>query len=316
MPNYFKDFFTWSKKERIGVITLSILLLGLFLLNFFFDRWFIPKIERWDADSLRFYSLILDSLEKDVKNQQSYKNKIFEFPKKNPPKTRPANYSPFDPNKNEMQDWISLGFSQKQAQIILKYKNAIGGFKTKEDLGRCFVIDPNKMNELTPYIRIDTSILIKKKPDSSIFPAPDRSISKKETENTIIVELNTADSIELLKIQGIGPYFANKILAYRTNLGGYKHKEQLLEIWNFDSSRFAQVYEQIVIDTNQILKIKINHAEADDLKSHPYIRWNLANAIVKYRKQHGNFKSIIEVKNVALMTDSIFNKLYPYLVTD
>jgi len=316
MHQYIKDFFTWSKKERIGVIVLSTILLGLFLSNFFFDRWFIPEQDGWNADSLRYYSLILDSLEKEVDNQQSFKNKNVKFPQKILSEKPEVKYYQFDPNKNKMNDWIALGFSQKQAEIILKYKNAIGGFKTKEDLGRCFVINSNKMTELTPYIRIDTSLLIKKKPDISIFPTANRSNSKTETENTIVVELNSADSIELLNIRGIGPYFASKIVAYKNNLGGYKHKEQLLEIWNFDSSRFTQVNEQVRIDTNLIVKININHADADAFKVHPYIRWNLANAIVKYRGQHGNYTSLNELKNVALMTDSVFNKISSYMMVD
>ena len=311
MHHYIIDFFSWSKKERIGVIVLSILLLGLFLLNFFFDRWFIPEQEGWQSDSLNYYSLILDSLEKDIENQQSVKSKTLASPLKNLPNKHTVNYYQFDPNKIELNEWISLGFSRKQALSILRYKNAIGGFKTKEDLSRCFVIDPNKMIELTPYIRIDTTLLIKKK--ANIF-TPDKTIDIKETEKITMVELNSADSIDLLKIRGIGPYFANKILAYRTNLGGFKYKEQLLEIWNFDSSRFAQVNEQILIDTNLIFKININQVDANDLKSHPYIRWNLANAIVKFREQHGKYNSLTELNNVALMTDSVFNKLSPYIV--
>ena len=298
MFNYLKDFFSWSKKERIGVIALSILLLTLFLLNFFFDRWFSPKMETWNADSLAFYSRILDSLEKDVISKNStaqQKQKSIKLIEKNKIK-----YYPFDPNKIGKQEWIQFGFSEKQAQIILKYKRSIKGFKSKEDLGRCFVIDSIKMNELRPYIQIDTILFQEDFIEKSKMIVSDSVIEKKnkEIENLALVELNEADSIQLLSISGIGPYFSNKIISYRNLLGGYFRKEQLLEIWNFDSTRYLNVYNQILIDTNLIVKININQIEVDALKAHPYIRWSLANAIVKYRFQHGKYISVEDKEQI------------------
>ena len=316
MLDIIKDFFSWSKKERIGVIALSVLLLTLFFLNFFFDRWFAPELETWNADSLSFYSRMLDSLEKELTLEQSSAQQKSESIKLTEKKK--INYYQFDPNKIGKQEWIHFGFSEKQAQSILNYKKSIKGFKTKDDLGRCFVIDSIKMNELRPYIQIDTAFLQIEINDNSKIFISDSVIEKKNKEvvNLVLIELNEADSLKLLSIKGIGPYFSNKIIAYRKQLGGYFKKEQLLEIWNFDSTRYRMVYGQMVIDTNFIVKLNINQAEVDLLKSHPYIRWSLANAIVKYRIQHGKYNSIDDVKNVVLMTDSIFKKLSPYLVID
>ena len=316
MINYFKDFFSWSKKERIGVIALSVLLMTLFFLNIFFDRWFSPEVETWNADSLAYYSNILDSLEKEVTLEQSSTQQKGEFKKLI--KKQKVKYFLFDPNKIGKQEWINLGFSDKQAQSILNYKNSIKGFKTKDDLGRCFVIDSLKMKKLRPYIQIDTIILQSKIFKSSKMVNSDSAkyLNTNYIENPVKIELNESDSIKLLSIKGIGPYFSSKIIAYRNQLGGFYIKEQLLEIWNFDSTRYQMVYNQIVIDPTLIVKLNINQAETDLLKSHPYIRWSLANAIVKYRLQHGKYTSINELKNVVLMTDSIFKRLSPYLVID
>ena len=316
MPDFIKDFFSWSKKERIGVIALSIILLSLFFLNFFFDRWFIPESEPWNADSLAFYSKILDSLENDVTSE---KNPIQQ--KREPNKAvekKKIKYYYFDPNKIGKQEWINFGFSDKQAQSILNFKRSIKGFKTTDDLSMCYVIDSNKMNELKPYIKIDTTIFQTESSNDSFLIKSDSANKSNENyiENGVLVELNQADSVQLLSIRGIGPYFSNKIITYRKQLGGYYKKEQLLEIWNFDSTRYQMIYDQILIEPNSIVKLNINQAEIDVLKFHPYIRWSLANAIVKYRIQHGNYKSVNDIKNVVLMTDSIYKKLSPYLVVD
>lgn len=316
MFEYLKDFFSWSKKERIGVMALSIVLLNLFLLNFFFDRWFSPKMETWNTDSLAFYNRILDSLEKDITLDQSSTQQKRESNK--PFEKKKINYYPFDPNKIAKQEWMNFGFSDKQAQIILNYKKSIKGFKTIDDLGRCFVIDSIKINMLRPYIQIDSSIFQTEYYENLIVIKSDSAIdwNENKVENLVLIELNGSDSIQLLRIKGIGPYFSGKIIAYKKQLGGYYNKEQLLEIWNFDSSRYQMVNDQIVIDSNLIVKLNINQTDIDLLKSHPYIRWSLANALVKYRLQHGNYRSVDAVKNVVLMTDSIFKKLSPYLVIE
>jgi|ERR1022692_2557036 hypothetical protein len=46
---------------------------------------------------------------------------------------------------------------------------------------------------------------------------------------------------------------------------------------------------------------------------HPYIKWNLANAIVKHRAQHGNYISVEDLKQIAVITPEMFEKISHYL---
>jgi competence protein ComEA len=55
--------------------------------------------------------------------------------------------------------------------------------------------------------------------------------------------------------------------------------------------------------------VNINTAGADELKALPGIGPAKAEAIVEYRKQHGNFKSVEELKNVKGIGDGIYNRL-------
>jgi DNA uptake protein ComE-like DNA-binding protein len=54
-------------------------------------------------------------------------------------------------------------------------------------------------------------------------------------------------------------------------------------------------------------------ATVEELKNHPYIRWNIANSIVKMRLQKGNFNSINDLLESKLITIEIFEKIKPYL---
>ena len=71
----------------------------------------------------------------------------------------------------------------------------------------------------------------------------------------------------------------------------------------------------LVVSNTKVKKININTVTKDVLKLHPYIRWNLANAIVEYRLQHGNYSDLNQLKQIAIMDEATFNKIVPYLTT-
>ena len=52
------------------------------------------------------------------------------------------------------------------------------------------------------------------------------------------------------------------------------------------------------------------------MKAHPYLRYNLANAIFQYKQQHGNFNSVEDIKKIMLVTEDAFNKVAPYLMVE
>ncbi len=62
-------------------------------------------------------------------------------------------YQRFNPNEYSAKDWQKIGFSEKQAETILKYKVRLGGrFTSLEQLQKCFVISEEKFKEMKPYI--------------------------------------------------------------------------------------------------------------------------------------------------------------------
>jgi competence ComEA-like helix-hairpin-helix protein len=71
-----------------------------------------------------------------------------------------------------------------------------------------------------------------------------------------------------------------------------------------------------VLTSKAIKKININSASVDEMKSHPYIRYNIANAIFQYRQQHGNYHSVEEIKKIMTINDEIYNKASPYLTVE
>ena len=73
------------------------------------------------------------------------------------------------------------------------------------------------------------------------------------------------------------------------------------------------IKDQIIVDQSLIRKIALNTVSIDELKIHPYIRWNIANSIIKMREQRNGFKSIDEIKESVLINEELFEKLKPYI---
>lgn len=135
---------------------------------------------------------------------------------------------------------------------------------------------------------------------------------KQANAKPIIVDINTADSTQLLAIKGIGPAFAGRIVKYRKMLGGYAKKEQLLEVYGFDKERYDGIANQTTL-SGGVKKVNLNTDVFKELSSHPYIKYDLTKAIFKLRKKQGPFKTIEDIKQIDLVTDELYNKLAPYL---
>ena len=169
-----------------------------------------------------------------------------------------------------------------------------------------YCISPQLYASLEPYIQI---------------PQENKSeISNRKSEplyrfkdDKVIVELNSADTTELQKIKGIGSSFAKRIIKFRDMIGGFVRKEQLMEVYGFDKEKFDLISPQITVDVSIVKKININSASVDDLKKHPYMNKKAAVAIYMHRVNNGDFKSVQEIKELNFVSDSLFNKIAPYL---
>ena len=128
-----------------------------------------------------------------------------------------------------------------------------------------------------------------------------------------MVDINTADTSAFIALPGIGNKLALRIVNFRDKLGGFYSIDQIGETYGLPDSVFRKIKPFLNLETNLVKKFNINTATKDEMKSHPYIKWNLANAIVEYRNQHGNFSSLEDLKKISLITTEVFDKIKFYL---
>jgi len=163
-------------------------------------------------------------------------------------------------------------------------------------------INPNEFNKALAILNG-----AKKSPNND-HPA----IYKKAATGTII-ELNTADSAKLTGLPGIGPSFAHRIMSYRSRLGGFIRKEQLKEVFGMDEDMYSQLASQVAVDVSLINKIHINKVDFDGLSHFPYLTFKQMNAIIQFREQHGQYSSLDDMRNIAILNNEILRKIGPYI---
>ncbi len=302
MKQFLRDYFTFNRRERNGVfILLSIIVLLIFCLAF---GNIFHKSESIDFSDFQKQISEFESNLKSVDSTQE-KYTISDNLTEKKVNYKEAERFVFNPNNLPAKDWKRLGLSDKQIKIIKNYESKGGKFYKKEDVKKIYGISEKLYISLDPYISIPKEIKT-----NQVFDKSPHKLPKK------LVELNSADTSEYNSLKGIGAVFANRIIKYREKLGGFYKTEQLLEVYGFNQEKLDAIKNDIALDSLTIRKININKVTLNDLKTHPYIKYNLANAIVNYRDKHGAYKTIEDIKQIDLVNVELYTKLAPYLTLE
>lgn len=140
----------------------------------------------------------------------------------------------------------------------------------------------------------------------------DRSLGKKHVAQSII-NLNAADSVDLLPLAGIGPVFAGRIIRYRNLLGGFTSVDQLYEVYGLKAETIKMINQHLVIDSLAIQKLHLDSISFSGLLRHPYLNLEDVKALMNYRDFQGRIGSLQELKENEILPDSILDRISPYL---
>ena len=290
-----KSFFSFSKKELNGVFLLVALIIIVLASPWVFKR--LAKVPSYDFENFK-------------REAEYFKNasqlNLGDDVKLNIAKIQ---YFNFDPNSISDREWAQLGLSDKQIKVLRNYVNKGGKFFKKEDLKRIYSIPESQYQLIEPYIRIAEIKTERKFAREIAFSKAAHPNLKSQFP---VIEINAADSVTLLKIRGIGPSFASRIIRFRNRLGGFYKLDQLQEVYGIDSLKFSQIKDQIRVDADLIQKINVNTATFEQFKKQPYLSYKQINALIQYRRQHGNFKTIDDLKKIVVLNEEIIRKIEPY----
>ena len=305
-----KDWFYFSRGQRVGIIVLITLILVAVALNFALPLFFTSD-DNTDNDFLNeakvFQSNLqsLDSIrqiERQRQYEERYANQYPRYERKTDKKDENYTLFTFDPNKADSITFSKLGLKPYTISSIVNYRKKGGVFRTGADFAKIYSITSEKFAELEPYIAIE--------------------IAENTTQNNVIiqkdsvvifVELNSADTTELMQVRGIGRGYARGIVRFRNETGGFVSVEQLQEIYGMRPENYERIHPFCTVDTNLVQKIRINTASVERLNRHPYLNFQQSKAIYDLRRKKGQIKTIDELKNLKDLPPETLLKIQPYL---
>jgi competence protein ComEA len=257
------------------------------------------------------YKAFFTSQEKDFTDERSRLDSLVanwrEIDKKDSVPDLSRNLFAFDPNTASKEKLIDLGFAPALANRVENYRNKGGKFSIKSDLMKLYGMDTALYSKLYAWITLPIEKPAFKRESKSEFVPSNKLATEK-------FDLNQADSTQLISVYGIGSKLSARIIKYREKLGGFISFEQLKEVYGLDSTAGNELERKAYIQESfQPKAFDLNTAAEKELAAHPYIKYTLAKAITSYRFQHGSFKSIDELRQIAILDEPVFKKIKPYL---
>jgi len=292
IKKFLKDYFTFTRSERNGLLVLLSLIVVLIIL-----RFTIPHLVKKRSYDFTSFEEEMSEFEKSMDESVS-KNENTE------PVVLSSTLFEFDPNIATVEELADLGLNDRVIKNILKYREKGGRFIQKEDLKKIYGLDLSVYEQLESFINISGN--------SEVQPIP----AMVEKSSEYIVSLNQADTSDLVQLQGIGPVLSLRIIKYRELLGGYVRKDQLLEVYGIKPETYEAIEEYVTADSLNIRKINLNTTDESTLSRHPYLNAYQSRAILNYRKIKGEIKTIQEIQDNNLLPSEVWNKIHPYLSLD
>ena len=315
---FVNSYLNFSRKERLGVIVIVLIVLGIFLLP---DA--LPKNNTKQVTADTAWIAGMKRLEhKEVENDSAFQKQYTDDNSTAYQYDRSAsNYygKPkgelfyFDPNSLSAEGWQRLGLRDKTIHTIQNYLGKGGRFRKSEDLQRIYGLFPNEFERIAPYIKIESGVGTNNDKDFTDKDPTENQPAKTYAPRYSVVDINSADTTALIALPGIGSKLSLRIINFRDKLGGFYSVNQVGETFGLADSTFQKIKQYLKLENTSVRKININTATVDELKIHPYIKYSLANPIIAYRNEHGLFAKLEDLKKIMAVTDEIYNKIIPYL---
>lgn len=344
MKDHQKGFFSYTRKERTGIIVLVCLIVATLVIPSFLPR---PVMEV-DAANFERLRAQLSSLKQNLGPAPATELVAsgYDGDENDPPETSTGSLFSFDPNTLATTGWVRLGMRERTAATIQKYISRGGRFRRPEDLYKIYGLRKEEADRLIPYVVIPASGQeavagghaqdhhrwgergngawqgknsgweeTGRRANAAINGERAKGGWSRETQ-LMAIDINTADTSAFIALRGIGSRLAGRIVHFREKLGGFHSVDQIGETYGLPDSTFQAIKPWLRCSNPSLRTININTADANLLDQHPYISRSHAYALVRYREQHGAFHTVDQLLQVAIMTPELLEKLRPYLAVE
>lgn len=204
------------------------------------------------------------------------------------------------------------GIGPVLSQRIIRYREAIGGFDSLGVLKKVYGLKAETYARILPYLVLDSLARPRTIP-YSIAAKPD-SIPKTETADLsptrVKIDLNRADSSQLVALPGIGAKLAHRILRYKQIIGFYSEVSQLRKVYGLSEENYQRMQPYLAVQAlDQFPQKDLNTISHKTLKYYPFLSDSTAKVLLKHRRAFGHFANWEEVAEHPMVDDSLLSLL-------
>lgn len=236
------------------------------------------------------------------------------------PEAGPVNMAltgPIDVNGLDSAGWVGLGLSPRQAASAMRYRQAVGGFRDAEVVGRMRVLPDGWMER-----HGDRLVFRVNRPSAQdeghkaeavmrIPPTKDpSSTGASQAGQEGLVDLNVADSLALIGIPGVGPWVSGRILDARRRWGGFADTSLLVEALGWDSLARA-IMPKFKCSPHAVERRCPDSLSVKEWEALPEIGRREASTLARFVGHHGGSRETL--RTCRILDSTRWNRVLPYL---
>jgi len=281
-----KSHFVFNRSQQNGIFLLVIIIIVLQAIYFFADFSSESNSEALSQQKIETFQAQIDSIK--LARAEADSLKIY----------------PFNPNYITDFKGYTLGMSVEEIDKLHQFRDEDRWINSAKDFQKVTGVSDSLLASISPYFKFPDWVIEAEKKKSKV----------KAIASTPISDLNKAEAEELQKVNGIGEVLANRIVNYRTKIGGFRSEIQLKDIYGLNYETREKLRQQFqVFKDEEFGLININKAKILDLVDVPYIKYELAREIIDYRQLHEKISSFEELSKIETFPSDKIDRIQLYL---
>jgi competence protein ComEA len=214
----------------------------------------------------------------------------------------------FDPNQVTEADLKRMRLRPALIKSWINYRTKGGQFRKPDDLGKLYSMDDQTLQSLLPFVKMDVPTAV------AVAPVTYQNTAKEMPKSAAKpVDINHSELADWMQLPGIGDRYAQRIVNFRTRLGGFVQIEQVGECYGLPDSVYQRIKPLLLVSPYEIRRLDINAATQKDISMHPYFDGAQARVIVAYRDRHGPFGKQQDFEKIAGLDPVWRRKVMPYI---
>jgi competence ComEA-like helix-hairpin-helix protein len=276
----------FNRSQQNGIFLLVIIIIVLQAIYFFADFSSESNSEALSQQKIETFQAQIDSIK--LARAEADSLKIY----------------PFNPNYITDFKGYTLGMSVEEIDKLHQFRDEDRWINSAKDFQEVTGVSDSLLASISPYFKFPDWVIEAEKKKSKV----------KAIASTPISDLNKAEAEELQKVNGIGEVLANRIVNYRTKIGGFRSEIQLKDIYGLNYETREKLRQQFqVFKDEEFGLININKAKILDLVDVPYIKYELAREIIDYRQLHEKISSFEELSKIESFPSDKIDRIQLYL---